>query len=407
MKYAILTTYNIQEMSGGGHSLRKIVKAIELIDSDAQICIFQRSLTMNDEDMYWNFRSIKMQRNYLKSTLRNVISRILLYPNFMNLYKKRIALDISSFEPDFIFFIGTRLGELFHEITNHYPKAIQRAYVQVENFEIGMIDNTRNTLQKLFSNIERRSIIRSEREMIKSNKLIFLSNEDKKNFEEFYHNVISKSPDYRSWVVPHCYYQDLSPQDIEHSIKERYNKLQREKEVQILFTGSFYLQSNVQAVYNILKASDSITAVFKAMGFGVKYIVAGYNAKIFASVGDRLTIMNRPTQSELQSVFRSSDIYISPVTMGTGVNTKIAEALSYGLPIVVERYSLRGYDELLNSCHDFVFDINRFSEKDAHDLISNYISTRLRAYDFFSDNYSINVFAKSIRRIIDEVQMLK
>lgn len=402
MKYAILTAYNIQETSGGGHGLRKVIKAIELMDNNAQICVIQRSSVMNDEGVYWNFRSVTMQRNYPKSMLRSIISRIFLYPNFMNLYSKRITLDILAFEPDFIFLIGTRLGKVFHEIANHYPKAIQKAYVQVENFEIGIIDNTRNALKELFSNIERWSIIHSEKEMIKSNKLIFLSNEDKQNFEEFYHDVISKLYDYRSWVAPHCYYQDLSPQDIEQSIKERYNKLQREKEVQILFTGSFYLQSNIQAVYNILKASDSIRAVFKNMGFGVNYIVAGYNAKIFASMGDRLTIMNRPTQSELQSVFRSSDIYISPVTMGTGVNTKIAEALSYGLPIVVERYSLRGYDKLLNSCHDFVFDINRFSEKDAYDFISNYVSIRLHAHDFFSNNYSINVFAKSLRRIIEE-----
>jgi len=402
MKYVILTAYNIQETSGGGHGLRKVIKAIELMDNNAQICVIQRSSAMNDEGVYWNFRSVTMQRNYPKSMLRSIISRIFLYPNFMNLYSKRITLDILAFEPDFIFFIGTRLGKVFHEIANHYPKAIQKAYVQVENFEIGMIDNTRNALKKLFSNIERWSIVHSEKEMIKSNKLIFLSNEDKQNFEEFYHDVISKLHDYRSWVAPHCYYQDLSPQDIEQSIRQRYNKLQREKEVQILFTGSFYLQSNIQAVYNILKASDSIRAVFKNMGFGVNYIVAGYNAKIFASMGDRLTIMNRPTQSELQSVFRSSDIYISPVTMGTGVNTKIAEALSYGLPIVVERYSLRGYDKLLNSCHDFVFDINRFSEKDAYDLISNYVSIRLHACDFFSNNYSINVFAKSLRRIIEE-----
>jgi len=402
MKYAILTAYNVQELSGGGHSLRKVIKAIELIDSNAQICLIQRSSAINDDDKYWNFRSITVQKSYRKTKFHSIISRMILYPNFMNLYSRQIMLDVLGFNPDFIFFIGTRFGKVFREITNRCPEAAKKTYVQVENFELGMIDNTKSVMRKIFSGIERRSIIRSEKEMINADRLIFLTKEDKENFEEFYGNIISKCCSYKNWVIPHCYDQELSYKEIIRSIDERYEKLQREKEVQMLFTGSFSLQSNIQAVYNILKFMNSISAAFKNIGFNVKYTVAGYNAKMFANMDKRLTVINRPTQSELQSIFRNSDIYISLVTMGPGINTKIAEALSYGLPIVVERYSLRGYDELLNNSHDFVFDINHFSERIANDLISNYQLIRLHSYNFFKNNYSISVFAESIKKIIEE-----
>lgn len=43
------------------------------------------------------------------------------------------------------------------------------------------------------------------------------------------------------------------------------------------------------------------------------------------------------------------DVFYSPIVLGSGMKTKIAEALSYGLYIYATEHSLIGYDEIINN----------------------------------------------------------
>lgn len=44
--------------------------------------------------------------------------------------------------------------------------------------------------------------------------------------------------------------------------------------------------------------------------------------------------------------FMNADVFISPVFVGSGINIKILEAASYGLPMVMSRFSKKGYEGL-------------------------------------------------------------
>lgn len=44
--------------------------------------------------------------------------------------------------------------------------------------------------------------------------------------------------------------------------------------------------------------------------------------------------------------FMNADIFISPVFVGSGINIKILEAASYGIPMVMSRFSKKGYEGL-------------------------------------------------------------
>jgi glycosyltransferase involved in cell wall biosynthesis len=54
--------------------------------------------------------------------------------------------------------------------------------------------------------------------------------------------------------------------------------------------------------------------------------------------------LGRVSQAELQSLYKECDAFISPVESGTGVSTKILEAMSHGKPLVATTYAVRGYD---------------------------------------------------------------
>ncbi len=44
----------------------------------------------------------------------------------------------------------------------------------------------------------------------------------------------------------------------------------------------------------------------------------------------------------MEEYFLESDIFFVPMLSGGGINIKVLEALSYGIPIVASDFSLRG-----------------------------------------------------------------
>lgn len=58
------------------------------------------------------------------------------------------------------------------------------------------------------------------------------------------------------------------------------------------------------------------------------------------------------SQAELQSLYKECDVFISPVESGTGVSTKILEAMSYGKPVLATPCAVRGYD--LQAGRDYI-----------------------------------------------------
>ncbi len=65
----------------------------------------------------------------------------------------------------------------------------------------------------------------------------------------------------------------------------------------------------------------------------------------------------------MEEFFLKSDIFFVPIRTGGGINIKILEALSYGIPIVSTEFAVRGYEGLeflepTNDAGEFVSRIN-------------------------------------------------
>jgi polysaccharide biosynthesis protein PslH len=52
----------------------------------------------------------------------------------------------------------------------------------------------------------------------------------------------------------------------------------------------------------------------------------------------------------LEEYFKSADLFLNPVTIGSGINIKMLESLGRGVPILTSQFGLRGFDTSIIKC---------------------------------------------------------
>lgn len=143
-----------------------------------------------------------------------------------------------------------------------------------------------------------------------------------------------------------------------------------------LFTGSFMFKPNVSAL-NVLIGKYNF---FKENG--VRVIVSGYGlSKVLENYShdysDVFDFVCSPSDYEMSSLFEKSDFYISPVSEGSGMKTKIAEAMSFGLPVISTKSSMIGYEYALENLSDCFFLV----QDDLQDIEAAYSNLKLSSFN--------------------------
>ncbi|GHW36003.1 hypothetical protein VCSRO10_1558 [Vibrio cholerae] len=84
----------------------------------------------------------------------------------------------------------------------------------------------------------------------------------------------------------------------------------------------------------------------------MKFIAAGrkLNAFKFDCISN-LTLIDSPSVDKMEALFVGAKGYISSVNFGSGMKTKVAEAMKYGLPVYATDNSLIGYENVLNKSY--------------------------------------------------------
>ena len=105
----------------------------------------------------------------------------------------------------------------------------------------------------------------------------------------------------------------------------------------------------------------------------------------------------------MEVYFRKADIYIATVFDGAGMKVKVAEALSYGLPVIGTPHSFIGYEEIQcgkyisNSKEEFVKNIEiavqRVSEEEQKQIVEEF-------NNFLSMDTSINRYKEYIKNLL-------
>lgn len=120
----------------------------------------------------------------------------------------------------------------------------------------------------------------------------------------------------------------------------------REGPLKVLFTASFMFPPNIAALREIVELA-------RLAGPGFEFHLAGKGLQ--RQVDEELRAMSTlrffsdPDSGQMEQIFRDADVYIAPVRDGSGMKTKVAEALSHALPVLATEHALNGYERVADA----------------------------------------------------------
>lgn len=167
------------------------------------------------------------------------------------------------------------------------------------------------------------------------------------------------------------------------------------RDIKLLFVGS-YFYPNIQGIR-----------------WFCKEVMPRLNCKLYI-VGKGMELLKDELANEqvevcgfvdsLGEVYQEADIVVSPIFSGGGMKVKIAEALSYGKPILATREALEGYQYTeehdvweCNSVEDFVRTFGNITS-------STRMSYSIRNYKLFKEKYSREMAAQKLHEVFLKIE---
>lgn len=174
---------------------------------------------------------------------------------------------------------------------------------------------------------------------------------------------------------------------------------QKNEELKMLITGSLWYGDNVNG------AIWFIRNVYCKLQFKKKLVIAGArpNPELRKEVSMHKDIVLVDSPKDISPFFYECDIFIAPVFDGAGMKVKVAEALSYGKPVIGTSHAFIGYQIrdgynsfVANKSEEFInklTEISKMNQNEWNDIVE--ASKRL-----FKENYSISNSSKQWNEVI-------
>ena len=115
-----------------------------------------------------------------------------------------------------------------------------------------------------------------------------------------------------------------------------YKEQNTQKEFDILFSGNLNYQPNVDAAINII---ENLYPILKEVHPSIKIGIAGNtsNKKILSAGNENLIVVTEV--KDMRDMYAKTNIYIAPLFTGAGLQNKLLEAMSMGIPCIATRIS--------------------------------------------------------------------
>ena len=147
-------------------------------------------------------------------------------------------------------------------------------------------------------------------------------------FDEFDVKTIISEPDRD--LIPHPKKKEILiiPNGVDH---EFFKPRQEEKKYDIVFTGNMSYAPNVNAVDYL--ANEILPLVWKTLP-EVKLYIAGAtpDPKVKKAACDRIIVSG--WLDDIREAYAQSRVFIAPMRIGTGLQNKLLEAMSMGIPAI-------------------------------------------------------------------------
>jgi len=313
---ALFCTLNgIHELSGGGLYARNICNYISR--KSKLLAIYCKNT--NEDSMESNHNDIEVY-HLNKNPFVDLVSRIFLSPSFLVFYSFLILLHIRRFNPDTVYLHNSRNGILGLLIKLFFRTKIIICFDNVES-KLSKMNISSKGIKGLISAVDFVLCKISDYLSFKvASKCLFITKQDRDYFIERYGNIDTE-------ILP-----------IKIPLKN-YKKVDKE-DIDILFTGTFNFYPNEAAFIELICIANKLT--------DKKFVIAGrasYDMKRYMPPKN-IILIDSPSSDDMQSLFCRARLYVSPVKIGSGMKTKVAEAMSFGLPVVCSEHSLIGYDDI-------------------------------------------------------------
>lgn len=379
-KTLIISINSPTESTGGGHYLRTLISSY--VESGCNVTLLAKNINDNKSFLIEKITTVLVD----KTSVSDVISRFCLTPSFIFYYIFLIFKEVKR--NDVIAFHSSRLGFILYLVKVFYPN--KKYIMHFDNVESDLIKQIRLSFsfKGVISVVDRLLIPFSEWLACKNASICtFITNKDA--------NEISKKNFIKNKVVFPFFY-------VEENCAYKKKCFTVGERPILLFTGSFDFYPNQHCLDILIELAKNLKKF--------DFYIAGRSLNKFAnkfSQMENITIFSDVSNEKLIELYLLSNLFICPVVLGSGMKTKIAEALSFSLPVISHINSSIGYDKAIESGVVKVVDYSSASQLiDAYKAEIEYIllSAELNADAriIYEDFYSIQRGVEIIRELIKQ-----
>ncbi|EAT0104736.1 glycosyl transferase family 1 [Salmonella enterica] len=367
-KICLISINSYDELTGGGVYLRTLVGFL-LKQNIPLTLIDKKNHKKNFNDN--NFKHVSFRKN----NWSDIISRLFLLPSFYTVYLFSIFKICK--EHDVIAFHNSRLGIILLLVKMVFSN--KKIFLFTDNFEYGLVKQNSSNLKSL---IEKRIIKFNEKLALQNADVVtYITKHDKFTMDKYYGFEKEKY-----LIIPVIFIRNEGYKNLSNEFMQRFRKLRVDPRRKFIFTASFDFFPNIDAANKIIcKAQDNPDILFILAGRKINSLQLPEitNVLLFDNLSD----------NEMAALLSESNIFYSPLVMGSGMKTKIAEALFHGLYIYASEHTMIGYEEIINdnNCATLIKDIKEpipeFIKKESFD--TEYIKSmhnRFYSYERFSGN---------------------
>jgi len=323
VRILLISPNGLQELSGGGLYLRSLAQALCDVEGVSQLTVISKDM---GEAEQFSFPD-KCKRVYLeKNRQRDVVARLRLYPTYLITHRRTLMRHAA--DADVVLFHNSRCGGLMASMRRVAPGKLYGVLSDNVEAELKRQHTAGNVLRQVSNAFDTFLIRRAEAPSCDANFMSFITEADCKLFRSRY------GAPAKTGVLP----ISLPRGRVETAARSNQGA------PRILFTAHFGFEPNQHALRDFAEVARLYNAQSDTRA---EFVVAGARAGEMAAAYPHLTPVDGPSPEQMAQTFASATLYLAPVSWGSGMKTKVAEALSFGLPVICMPNAAVGYEAAL------------------------------------------------------------
>ncbi len=287
-------------------------------------------------------------------------------------------------------------------VAKYVKQKNKRLIVRVHNVEHDYYYNIKRSKKNIQSNLRFNFIRKQEPDCLRyADVIVCLTQKDRDRLMKLYPESLLNS---RFEIIPVCVKQSIEClEDLVKPVRVV------NQEPYFLVTGSFWYGPNADGVIWFIKNVWSrLQQNSLLMQNNYNLVIAGArpNETIKKLVNEYKNVKLVDTPQDIVPYFKEAAVYIAPIFSGAGMKVKVAEAMSYGLPIIGTSHAFMGYD-IESETTGFIADneeqcisaINKYLEKSPNEKAK----MKEKIFNKYLENYSMMSSSNSFSGIINSL----